>query len=349
MIELLVVISIIAILMSLSIAVYRDSLENARIQATKATIRQLDAALQDRMEAFDRLKLTSQAQQFKSAYDTANSPNSIPLKVAEIIVRKDRFRGAFPQRVEDLFSFDGTAAGLNAPLWRLWMNRTGATAMVPRPEPIASTPGLESSALLYLALTEGSVFGLPAIELDSINQNHIVTVPTLDGSGNPIGEVTYFIDEWDQPLRFYNWPTRLTRRNGDGMPIIRTELLATLEVLVRRAPTLLPSQPALNANVYSNTLNQDPDDPFGSLSAGFASGGQLLPIPAIGFMGIPDSTVFEQRYHTLDTYYTPLIVSGGSDGETGLNEPSLAGPERLGQPLSITATDFINDNITSRQ
>ena len=341
MIELLVVITIIAILASISFVVLADSLENARVEATRVTLGQLDIALQDRLEDFERLNLKPIAERYQLA-------TGIPLEAATLLVKKDRFRAAFPQRIEDLYGFNGTpddpydpsAYGDDSPLlvamWDVAASDWRTDSWVAR----NSVSDADSSELLYIALTDGSAFGPPPPGIDRIPSRH---VGDTDGDGN-----LEFLDDWGQPLRFYNWPTRLIRpagrlTGGSADNITVGMYSSAVGILIPDAPAL-PSNAAgpldLSWDQYSHPLNQDPDDVVGALSAAIAS----------NLLGV-DETEFEEAFHTLDTYHIPLIISGGADEETGLNEPSAAGPERLAQPLATSVSDLdpLYDNITNRQ
>lgn len=352
LIELLIVLAIISILLSIAWASYGVAVENARISATRATIRQLDSALQERVTAFHRVNLKSQAQQFTLGYNAAGSNTPVAITpqfsaISEIIVRKDRFRAAFPQRKEDLYGIDGTTAAPNAPLYQYWT--PGAS----------HTPETESSELLYLALTKGSVFGQTPLNIDRIRPSHI---GDTDNDG-----MLEFLDEFGKPLRFYNWTTRLIRPAGNGQPIDRAMFLRSAAVLMPGAP--VPSATPLAFDLYSDRLNQDPDDPTGALSNAMGApfnyfAGATFDAVGIG-AGCP--TFNEENYHALDTYSLPLIVSGGSDLQVGLYEPdgrdprtpSVAPtaaefPRRLAMPLATGASDSTNldllyDNITNRQ
>jgi prepilin-type N-terminal cleavage/methylation domain-containing protein len=334
LIELLVVLTIIGVLASISFVVLADSLQNARIEATRATIGHLDIAMQDRLEDFERLNLDPIAERFQAA-----NPN-IPLEVAYLLIKKDRFRAAFPQREEDLWGFNGqsdepydpAAYGDDSPLlvamwdaaaadWKTdsWMGRNTASAA-------------DSAELLYVALTDGSAFGPPPPGIDRITSSH---VGDTDGDEN-----LEFLDDWGQPLRFYNWPTRLVRPEGPGEDIDAALFALTVAVLTPDAPTLPPGTASLDFDLYAHPLNQDPDDVVGALSA------------AVALNIIPD--LDESVFHTIDTWHVPLIVSGGPDEELGLNEPNAADELRLAQPLAADSSDTDNldllyDNITNRQ
>lgn len=350
MVELLVVMTIIAILMSISFVVYGAAVENARSEATRATLRQLDSALQERYDAFRRLNFRPFAQQFKAAYEAGgtNTPTTIPLTVAEIIVRKDRYKAAFPQRFEDLWGFDGLPdTSDDAPLWRLWRRTAGIAA----PTMPTRVPEIESSELLYLTLTSGGAFGGSVLPLDRLRANHL-----KDANNNLINEI---YDEWGRPLRFYNQPTRLVRPGGEisAPPIDYADI--TLTRFRSEALPLIPTLPKITADLQydfttfiGHPLNIDPDDPTGALTAAQ----NTAPTTNIcrgtySLNGVPNQQPLTEGYYgTFDTYWTPLIVSAGPDGRLGLNEPAQAGaaPSRLAEPTGISQDD-LTDNITNRQ
>ena len=328
MVELLIVLTIIGILFSISFVVYGAAVESARVEATRTTIRQLDSALQERLDAFQRINLKSQAQVFKAAYDAgSNTPAQVPLELAEIMVRKDRYKAAFPQREEDLWGLNGmSGGGDDAPLAAHWL---------PGPSHTVET---ESSELLYLALTKGAVFGQPSLGIDRINADHVADT---DDDG-----LLEFIDEWGTPLRFYGWTTSLVRPLGNGGDIDLAMFRATAAVLMPGAPS--PSADPLAANVYNDRLNQDPDDPTGALGVG----GYFTSTFALGSLNAQPFN--EGFYHAFDTYNLPLIVSAGGDGRLGLNEPTSAGADRLARPIAADATDaedldLLYDNVTNQQ
>lgn len=386
LIELLVVLAILTLLFGLSFTVLSGAMDNSREEATRATIRQLDGALQQRLEDFGRVNLKPQADLFKRNYDQANSPQTISAELAAVVIRKDRFRSAFPQRVEDLYGLDGDPGGNdNAPLLAIWNAKLTTPA-----NHVAATESIE---LLVLALTEGAVFGNSAMSLDGFNSDYV-----RDTDEDGLLEI---VDGWGQPLRFYNWPTRLIRpvgetstppafplQNGD---ITRDFYVGTASVLVSDAPAL--NATSLQADRYSHPLNQDPDDPVGYLSdsqtsAAFGPSGRFRDYYDLLGSTNQGAPVDERFYHTVDTYWTPLIVSGGPDERVGLFEPDGSDPRtpvvppltiprptaeyprRLARPLDEdlnsngmldsgedlngdgaldTARDLLYDNITNRQ
>lgn len=408
MIELLVVITIIAVLVGISYAVLADTLVKARVEATRATIRQLDSALQERVESLARINLRTQADELVLRYNSytgspANDPAFMPAEVARIIVRKDRYRGALPQRLEDTWGLDGVPGGIvpgdmdDSPLWGAWIahhaeeaaKRPTATPAPTIPSPAAPRPpnmllnrdgrDLENIELLVFALTEAGTFAGTPLPLDSLNPDHVrdtaidwnddgsVTDATypggddLDGDGfadgNGIPEV---YDDWGEPLRFYNWPTRLIRFGGEtSTPPTVPATFAGIDAsdFSASALALIPDAPKTIVDLaftdYSHPLNQDPDDQTGALTAAQNATDPGIGRQSFGLAGRPNlaQPITEGFYHTFDTWHVPLIVSAGDDEELGLNDPALTGsaPERLGQISDPADLDFLYDNITNRQ
>ncbi|MFO1092495.1 MAG: type II secretion system protein [Planctomycetaceae bacterium] len=209
----LVVLAIVVILFSLAFRVLSASMENARTEATRATIRHLDSALQDRLEDFERINFKPLATRFKAIYDGYNPGADLPMEVAVLMVKKDRFRGSFPQREEDMYGFDGTlGGGITGDEAPLLMSMWNPSSSAWKPDSWAAknsavtgelAEAAESSELLYVALKNGSIFGPPHPGLDRIPSRHI---GDTDNDGN-----LEFLDDWGHPLRFYNWSTRLFR------------------------------------------------------------------------------------------------------------------------------------------
>lgn len=108
LLELLIVIAIIALLMGISFSVMFGLVNQAEEEATIATVRKVDALLQQRMESFERA--------FKGNRKTA-AVNRITVELArqnifgvredvsEILAKKAAFRFEFPQRMADRFLF----------------------------------------------------------------------------------------------------------------------------------------------------------------------------------------------------------------------------------------------------
>lgn len=362
MIEMLVVLAIVVILFSLAFRVLSASMENARTEATRATIRHLDSALQDRLEDFERINFKPLATRFKAIYDGYNPGADLPMEVAILMVKKDRFRGSFPQREEDMYGFDGTlGGGITGDEAPLLMSMWNPSSSAWKPDSWAAknsavtgelAEAAESSELLYVALKNGSIFGPPHPGLDRIPSRHI---GDTDNDGN-----LEFLDDWGHPLRFYNWSTRLFRPGGPGpnpgepgASIDQMMFRSTVGVL---APDVIPAQSSdpmvptgpLLPTDFSHPLNQDPDDVTGALSAVLTTPPKYLATVFNNGTPYPGMKFDEAFYHIPDTFSIPLIVSAGPDGRLGMFEPTGFDPRngtttstlRLARPFA----EDINSN-----
>lgn len=225
LIELLIVIGLMTMMVSIAvIVVVSNSITQARIAATKATLLKIDGLLQQRLEAF-RMHMetpTGRAQiqsklQAKQQFLQNSGISNPPPRLVELLVYKDLFKAAFPQTDED------NSAAL----------------------PGNVVNAAESAELLYWMLTQADIYGVPPVDDSEFSASE---VGDTDGD-----ERKEFVDAWGQPLRFYRWPTRLIRPDGPGTAINRP--LAAL--LIAGLPSL-PTQPS-----DVDPLTLDPDDPVG--------------------------------------------------------------------------------------
>lgn len=350
LIELLVVISIMALLTAMFVVVMARTTENARVAGTRTLIRLLDSALQDRIEGFRSANLRTVAT--RTFPSLSGSP-----ELAEALYRNIVFRSTFPQRFQDLYGYDGqaTPATDNAPLYSIVVSKLNqATADLER--------NVSSSELLYLILTEGESYGVPSLNLDGIDARYVADT---DGDG-----LMEFVDGWGNQIRFYNFPTGLLRPDGNlpigtGQPItvanytlarVLWRSLPPLPVDMSNNPTALPGDP----DNYSHPLNADPFDPLGEIELAFNTGGTTFPTPTL------TAARFQQQFHPLNTFSTPLIVSAGPDEQLGLYEPNLyalskgTNPSASSMPqtsnvldrLAVVNTTFVDDiydNLTNQQ
>ncbi|MCA9052358.1 MAG: type II secretion system protein [Planctomycetaceae bacterium] len=356
-IELLVVVAIIALLASMVLVVYGRVGENARIASTKTLLKQLDSTLQDRMESFRRYNFAPLAQSFFRYSGTQQAYEPVAW------FRKLTYRTEFPQRFEDLYGYDGEsgdghtidgsppmlgAAGKadNSPLWGLIRKRVDPMYNSIDMADANSPAYISNGELLFLFLTEASSYGLPALDLSQVSPRHIV-----DSDDDSFPE---FVDGWGNPLGFYNAPTGLLRPGGNvydkdsgmGQPITVANY-NNARILIRSLPQLpldsMTGQPRnLAYDEFDHPLNIDPQDYLG-----------IITIDAD--MTTDNEDRFEQRWHAMDTFYVPLLVSAGPDGLYGLfrpNERELTVPppnnnrDRL---CVINNLDDVYDNLTNYQ
>ena len=192
-------------------------------------------------------------------------------------------------------------------------------------------PVTESSELLYYTLVAAGSFGSSSVDADQFSD---AEVKDTDDDGLP-----EFVDSWSQPLRYYRWPTRLIDptapnpfRPDFAMINDNTEIDLTpdgndsdsLREIVpaerQYAYLLMRGLPPVPLAVDGVALQRDmllvdPDDPVGLLYS-------FIEDPNYQNLGIDlTQEINEAKYHTLDTYHVPLIVSGGPDESLGLREP----------------------------
>lgn len=227
LVEILIVISIIALLMTMMAAVVGSSLKTARTAATSALIQKLDNLLDERTKGFDRATKTDDFKRIVAARKQVLESGGIfgvSPDVLGAVATKDFFRLNFPQRYQD-FSPALTASG---PLAGVPTRILTEPALIPEDVNVNGVldsgedangngvldgyihfkhkPETESSALLYFTLTRMQVFGVPPV-----GDSEFGTSEVRDTDGDGLLE---FVDAWGRPLRFYRWPTRLLKPNG---------------------------------------------------------------------------------------------------------------------------------------
>lgn len=358
LIELLVAITIMLLLIGTLVSFMGTIGGSAREAATKVTITKLDSLLQARLSELNEMFREQEAKKLnRNEWINVNSgangatvisalTSGAPVNARVAYCRLDRYVGMFPQREEDLYGPNGTddsmsGGGDDSPLLGVWLTTPAPPHFTPGSwrafHPTTTTSNsdrsLESSELLTLALTFpgplGKSKGGGAQIADSINPRHF-----LDKDGNGLPEL---YDDWGQPLRFYNAPTRLLKPAGaDTVPT--TEQVALARALVSGlppAPTAPPS--AANLDYFQLPYNQDPFDSKGGLRR---SG------PPSVSRWLTTNAAFELRFHTADTYYAPLIVSCGGDESLGLGEPTATTTDRH---AAVITPEEAADSITNLQ
>lgn len=354
LIELLVVMTIIAIVTAFLLGGGLGAFGAGRIAATRATISKIDSILSERMDQLRKDPLRGPTNELMQRWAAASPPNSYPLseKNAEAIARKIAFRSAFPQRLEDCFGADSTiGGGDDSPILTTWLSKTGGVLRPP-----GHQTKNESAKLLYLIIQTG----LKTEITDSVNPRHIAYLDPSDKSM----ELPAIVDDWGNPLRFYGWPTRLVRPAGPPNGITQSVFNMTAKPLLGLEIPATPSPipyPATGNTAGQLTVCQDPFDPKQSYAT-FAASTTIDTAPfnlasmtynaVTGLFSVTGQRTCPpldiNQFYDPYTYHAPLIMSAGEDGEFGLELPTVAGPGRLGLPLA-NSEELIADNLTNQQ
>lgn len=288
LVELMMVITIIALLMTLVISVVGSFITHARDSATRATIEKIESLLNARSQAFNRLIMRKGFLQGTPEFQAVSvNMSALPQSTQKIIAIKFLEMKYFPQRPQDFNELMGLFQA-NPPtqlqLAALYPNLFNGVA----PKGNVTVAG-ENSEYLYDFLTQENVLGDSPEGRDSFSAAEV-----QDKNGNGFPE---FLDGWGNPIRFYRWPTRLFRSGGTGAAISNQD--------VNNAKVLFASLPVFSGNLAVD-LARDPDDPLQECLSPVLNGGAIN---------------FESLFHTPATYHVLLIVSAGPDGVLGLYEP----------------------------
>ncbi len=332
LIELLIVIAIIGVLAALTLRVVGGLISTARRAATQTVVTKVHTQLKTRTQALERLA-SSRANPGRSANvmpglgvtPIAYVGNAARNREAAVITKKALARFYLPQTWDEAFASSlHVEAGVSSlPIYPAtkpssfpWTAPAGRLNLETE-EQWEKGRVAESSEVLYFVLTKSSVPGYDPPGADAFS-----TTDVVDSNNNGFSE---FTDGWQQPLRFYRWPTGLVKPAGDdGDDTVHTDINASLAGLIFRN---LPTSAA--------QLNGDFDDPTALLNV-------LTDIGSPPFT----RTTFETDFHTIATFSLPLVMSAGADGILGVGEPNATGTARLARPLSSDHTT-IADNISN--
>ena len=371
--EMLVVMAIIAILASLSFVAIGASGNAAREAATKSTIRILSGILRDRVDSFhvltasfnnidpelppkqSNLDYKRKFNELKSWYRNAHAlPQPQPTdRQVEVFVRKAMFKELFPQRIDDLYGYNGVSnnGGLDdSPLLKRmysggsllpdsWLAKNGS-----------GNAKADSSELLYLALTSGDVYGMEPAQIAGID-SHMIGDTDADGN-------LEFLDGWGEPLQFYNWPTRLIKEDGDnftGVVTVGSNTYLTTSLLISDLPKVstVSATTATSRSKIRSRIDRDTEDTVRVLNfAPLLRGTGTFDLLTSDGVSITAHKFNPGWYHDLNTASSPLIVSAGQDRVLGLFLPTLPGAssDRLARVVpSDEACQALSDNITNLQ
>lgn len=360
LVEILVVITIIAVLMSLVVAASVGFIGQAKSAATRTTIKKVEEAILERVSSVNRWHQRESSRlhhdwQYRG-WDTrwyikglnvfANTQSGEQAKL--VLSRKGMLIELLPVNVDELklafwfwAKFDDPsdpAPGVQSYIlidgyrvpYATAAEQAVMNAWLTDTDP--NRPGNQSldrpGEVFYYALTNAPVYGGKRVEEDEFRPSELVD-PDQDG----LMEIG---DAWGNPLRFYRWPTRLVNdRSATGVWAIDDASMANSNPAIK---VLLPNAPTVD-------LKTDPDDRSGYLS---------VPNPLTG-------APIAEFFHDANTWHTPLVVSAGADGKLGLREPNDVNmaatppvrgdlaevPGRTSATTRATALEEMYDNITN--
>jgi len=234
LIELLIVMGVIAALVAMSYTVIANYTESAQSVSTKATLLKVDELLSRRVEAFDRF--IERSTEFNSVIQQAHkrlarqsgTPGHIVVSkpFLRILLRKYLYSFHFPQTyldVHEAVQSPKQFLGVNLPPGLLprepmirYFYPTANTFPIPFTKCKGAVAGAEPTSedngeLLYFVLTHATFPGAETIDDDIFGARELLD---QDDDG-----LLSMYDAWEQPLRFYRWPTRLFRPTGAQGPL----------------------------------------------------------------------------------------------------------------------------------
>src|SRR5262245_3738809 len=292
LIELIVVLSIIALLATLSAAVVLRLQESSKESNTNTDLRKIHMKLMEQWKpVVDQIKKENPPDALIQL--TRNADGTQDIARAKAFHMMMRLRQEFPQNFGDVFS----TASFTPPSGQTYTYNSKAAFVQAVKSPLQPTPGTfvdsppesQSAALLVLILTQGR--GGSATDPESIARTKLMDFPQQPGPNGqqmPPVQLRVFVDAWGNHIAF--------RRLADD------DLLDVLAEL-NQPPFVSPGQ------VTSG--NMDPQDPDGRLKiATWPGKAQLLPVLA--------RTNPNSRPYIVDPFdgrnRGPYAVSAGRDG-----------------------------------
>ena len=323
LVELLVVISIIAILAALTVRVAVGLVNEGREAGTKATISKIQRILDTRLQSFQRkygnndpttqvrLKRTPEwaLTQYLRVPDQNGNPVGPPAdNVRLVATRKLLYIQHFPQVA-----------------WELNYRQHPGLFREPGNPAVAVVPTetqISNAEVLYDLIINASPLGEPPVGEDTFSTSEIADT---DNDGRP-----EFIDAWGQPLRFYRWPVLLFRPDLPNSAVVLPYNPSNPPPLPRStfAMNLLAGYPPDGmSNGESNQLVRDPQDPLGMMNRinSMVSGSDLLTVLDQGTNWTGDRLFGFAGFHYPQTFHSPMVISAGADGDFGMLEPRYGG------------------------
>jgi prepilin-type N-terminal cleavage/methylation domain-containing protein len=345
LVELMVVITIIAILATITLGVVGGLLSQARDSATRATLSKVQGLLNSRAQAFDRLTKRKGYVVGTTEYNQGIIPSygaALPQQSTRVMLATKLLQAKFfPQYAGELYD-----PGLASP--GIYAKPAGRPSIYNPPN---ST--FVNSEIFYDFLTQSNTLGDSPVASDMFSAAEV-----KDGDNDGLPE---FVDAWGNPLRFYRWPTRLFRSQGQipNKPALTSGNPGQLNPITtpgganatppnpngtydtQNVQTLFSTLPVFTGNLQYD-LGRDPDDPLQDCYTVFQPANNL---PVFEGLDIANLGV---KMHTPSTYHVFLVVSAGPDGVLGLYEPDDYANNGLDALLgAIKDAQALTDDIVS--
>lgn len=359
LVEILVVITIIAVLTTLITVASVGFIGSAREAATRTTIKKVDEAILERVNAINRwhqraiqrLRPDWEYRGFRhrwDAYQLTDFPQVADADAGRIVLsRKGMLLEILPVSQEEL--------KLAYWFWARFDDPAVPSATIP------SFRVINGVRVPYLVASEEEAMNAWLADIDENEDNNVAgTSPGIPSALDRPGEVFYYAlrnapvfgasrvgedefrpnelvdpdadgvpeigDGWGRELRFYRWPTRLVNNYSDPSTFTWGDDTPR--------KTLMPNAPDQLLD-----LKVDPDDRAGYTAAPHP----VWDLPIVMFL------------HDPNTWHAPLVVSAGPDGVLGLEEPNAETPPVMSglPPLYGLAapvageTDALFDNVTN--
>ncbi len=338
LVELLIAMGVLLLLASFLLVGMGGILTGSRTAATRTTLKKVQEILKQQQTEFN---IAMSGTPPRRVQEPCLGLEADP-QLKALLERKRLYREAFPQRGADLVDATGrpTRMGkrLNARLTEIYVAQHGSAPNASQLDDArnAAMANNFSSELLYLILTEGTAYGTTVLDSDQFSS---MEVKDTDGDG-----LLELVDAWEQPLRFYRWPTRLIRPGDPAnptMPLAFDPLRTSLPAVNTTYWRLLTG-----TNVDTGTLGRDADDPLSSLY-------RLVGATPESVQNVERNMNPTCNFHTPDTYAPMLVISSGPDLQLGLYEPNDAENfGHLAQPRfapDVAGNSPLNDNLTNLQ
>ncbi len=337
LIELLVVMAIIGVLASLTIGAVFTVRESQMKSFTETTLQKLQSALDQQYKAVLEQVAEESVPVWAMAMARTPAAPAGDARLARVIYTKARLNQEFPAT----FAVALNPGGAIAPISVFPAKATYAKNCTG----VAPDPTWESSALLYLALSQGRRGQAASSNLDdAIEPSALQTRAATTGQ-----QFQVLIDSYGNPLRFYLYPTGNDELNSAiyvkneptySAPIIRSSPGSGRDPVDPEGTLYNANWPVVLRNQYTSTFHA-----LNPTAINTANYPDYQPSPPTPFTAADNPFLFPKA-----RYLIPVIASAGRDGKWGIVPRTMARNPN-GPPPATEPPDgwgyYSDDNIYS--